>query len=88
MKFCHLRITYVMVFSRVLANDVVEVIFDDDFGLSDGDESEFEGSDGIHALLEETVLRHEDVIGDYLDEESTSDEQDNDVIEMPELDFS
>ena len=73
-----------MAFSRVLAGDVVEVIFDENFGLSDGDESEFEGGDDIHALLGETVLRHEDVIGYHLDEESTSEEQDNNAIEMPE----
>ena len=73
-----------MAFSRVLADDVVEAIFDEDFGLSDRDESEFEGGDDIHALLGETVLRREDAIGDYSDEENTSEEQDNDAIEMPE----
>ena len=73
-----------MAFSRVLADDVVEAIFDEDFGLSDGDESEFEGGDDIHALLGETVLRREDVIGDYLDEENSSEEQDSDAIEMPD----
>ena len=30
-----------MALSRVLADDVVEAIFDEDFGLSDRDESEF-----------------------------------------------
>ena len=54
MKFCHLRVTYVMVFLRVLADDV-EAIFDD-FDLSDGDESEFEGGNDIHALLGELCL--------------------------------
>ena len=73
-----------MAFSQVLADDFVEAIFDEDFGLSDGDESEFEGGDDIHALLGETVLRREDAIGDYSDEENTSEEQDNDAIEMPE----
>ena len=73
-----------MEFSQVLVDNVVEVIFDEDFGLSDGDESEFEGGNDIHALLGETVLRRKDVIGDYLDEENTSEEQDNDAIEMPE----
>ena len=73
-----------MAFLRVLADDVVEVIFDKDFYLSDGDESKFEGGDDIHALLGETVLRHKDVIGDYLDKENTSEEQDNNAIEMPE----
>ena len=29
-------------------------------------------------------IRHEDVIGDYSDKENTSEEQDNDAIEMPE----
>ena len=38
-KFVILRVTYVMAFTRVLADDVVEAIFDDDFGLSDEDES-------------------------------------------------
>ena len=76
-------VTYVIAFSRVLADDVVEAIFDEDFGLSDGDESEFEGGDDIYALLGEIVLRHEDIIGDYLDEENTSEEQDNNAIEMP-----
>ena len=79
-----MQVTYVMAFSRVLADDVVEAIFDEDFGLSDGDESKFEGGDDIHALLGETVLRHKDVIGDYLDKENTSEEQDNNAIEMPE----
>ena len=31
------------------------------------------------------MLRREDVIGDYLDKENTSEEQDNDAIEMPEV---
>ena len=53
-------------------DDVVEVIFDEDFGLSDGDESEFESGIDIYALLGETVLRCKDVIGDYLDERNTS----------------
>ena len=73
-----------MAFSRVLVDDVVEAIFDEDFGLSDGDESEFEGGDDIHALLGETVLRRKDVFDDYLEEENISEEQDNDAIEMPE----
>ena len=65
------------------------MIFDEDFGLSDGNVSEFEGGDDIHALLGEIVLRREDVIGgsvigDYSDEENTSEEQDNDTIKMPE----
>ena len=61
-----------MAFSRVLAGDVVEAIFDDEFGLSDEDESDFEGGDDIHALLGETVLRREEVMDDYMDEENTS----------------
>ena len=69
-----------MAFSQVLVDDVVEVILDEDFGLSGGDESEFEGGDDIHALLGETVLRRKDVIGDNLDEENTSEEQDNNAI--------
>ena len=36
-----------MAFLQVLADDVVEVIFDEDFGISDGDESRFEGGDLI-----------------------------------------
>ena len=43
-----------MVFSWVLADDV-ESIFDEDFGLSDGHESEFEGGSDIHTLLGETT---------------------------------
>ena len=30
-------------FSRVLVDDIVEAICDEDFGLSDGNESNFEG---------------------------------------------
>ena len=74
-----------MAFLRVLADDVVEAIFDEDFDLSDGHESEFEGGEDIHALLGETVLRREDVIGDYLDEENISEEQDNDAVELQRL---
>ena len=74
-----------MAFLWVLADDIVEAIFEEDFGLSDGDESEFEGGNDIHALLGQTVLRHKDLINDYLDEENTSEEQDNDAIEMPEV---
>ena len=74
-----------MAFSQVLVDDVVEMLYDEDFGLSDGDESEFEGYDDIHALLGEAVLRGEDIIGDYLDEENTSEEQDNDTIEHQRL---
>ena len=51
MQFCQLGVTCAMAFSRVLADDVVEAIFDEDFGLSDGDESKFEDDDDIHALL-------------------------------------
>ena len=73
---------------QVLVDDVVEVIFDEDFGLSNGDENDFEGGDGIHALLEETVLRCKNVIGDYFDEENTSEagseEQGNNATEMLE----
>ena len=69
-----------MAFSQVLVDDVVEVILDKDFGLSGGDDSEFEGGDDTHALLGETVLRRKDVIGDYLDKENTSEEQDNNAI--------
>ena len=61
-----------MAFSRLLADDVVETIFDDEFGLSDEDESDFEGGDDIHALLGETVLQHKEVMDDYMDEENTS----------------
>ena len=67
-----MHVTYVMAFPRVLADDVVEAIFDEDFGLADGDESKFEGGNDIHALLGETVLRSEDVNGDYLDKENSS----------------
>ena len=72
-----------MAFSRVLADDVVEAIFED-FSLSDGDESRFESGDDILALLGETLFRHKDIIAEYLDEVNTSEEQDNDAIEMPE----
>ena len=58
-----------MVFSRVLADNVVEAIFDDDFGLS---ESDFEGGNDIHALLGETMLRCKEVMDDYMDKENTS----------------
>ena len=62
-----------MAFLWILANDVVDAIFDEDFGLSDGDESDFEGhGDDIHALLGETVLRRADVMANYVDEEGTS----------------
>ena len=74
-----------MVVLWVLADDIVEAIFEEDFGLSDGDESEFEGGNDIHALLGQTVLRHKDLINDYLDEENASEEQDSDAIEMPEV---
>ena len=88
MSFCvtfyQLRVTYVMVFSRVLTDDVVEAIFDEAFDLCTGDKSEFKGGDDIDSLLGKTVHRREDVIGDYLDEENTSEEQHNDAIEMPE----
>ena len=53
-------------------DDVVEVILDEDCGLSDGDESKCEGGNSIHALVRETVLQCKDVIGDYLDEENIS----------------
>ena len=62
-----LHVTYVMAFSQVLADDVLETMFDDEFGLSDEDESDFEGGDDIHALLGETVLRHKEVMDDYME---------------------
>ena len=45
-----------MAFSRILEDGVVKAIFDEDFGLSNGDERKFEGGDDIHALLGKTVL--------------------------------
>jgi len=43
--------------SIVLSVDsVVNAIFDEDFGLSDEDESNFDGSDDIRAFLGEPVL--------------------------------
>ena len=45
-----------MVFLQVLVDNAVEVIFDEEFGLSDGDESKFEGGDDIHALLGKPCL--------------------------------
>ena len=48
------------------------MIFDDDFSLSDKDENDFEGRDNIHSFLGETVLRHKDVMDDYMDKENTS----------------
>ena len=77
-----------MVFSRVLVDDIVEAICDEDFGLSDGNGSNFEGGDDIHALLRATVLWHEDVIGDCMDRgdtsEARSEGQYDYAIEMPE----
>ena len=64
------------------------MILDEDCGLSDGDEGKFEGGNGIHALLRETVLQCEDVIGDYLDEENISEAgsevQNDNTIKVPE----
>ena len=42
------------------------------FGLSDRDESEIEGVDGIYALLGESVFGFEDVIGYHMDEVNIS----------------
>ena len=39
-----------------LADNIVDAILHEDFSLSDGDESDFEGGDDIHALLGEPVL--------------------------------
>ena len=47
-------------------------MFDEDFSLFDGDESDFEGSDDIHALLGEFVLWHSVVMADHRDEERSS----------------
>ena len=69
-------------------DDVVVAMFDEDFGLTDGDKSEFESGIDIYALLGETVLQCKNVISDYLDEGNTSEagseEQNNDTIEMSE----
>ena len=46
-----------MAFLQVLADDVVKTIFDEDFGFSDGDESEFEGGNDIYALLGELDMK-------------------------------
>ena len=68
-----------MAFSRAIVDDVLEAIFDDDFGLSDEDESDFDNGDGddIHALLGEPVLRHADVIPSHVNEENSSDARDD-----------
>ena len=71
-----------------IKDGVVEAIFNEDFGLSDGDNSDFEGDNDICALLGETVLQCKDVMGDYMDEESISEAgsegEVDDAIEMPE----
>ena len=72
------------------ADNVVDAIFDEDFSLSDGDESDFEGGDDIHALLGEPVLRRADVMADpYVNEErsETSSEEEQVNITSPHDSF-
>ena len=45
-----------MEFSKILADNVVDAVFNEDFSLTDGIESDFVCGDGIHALLREPVL--------------------------------
>ena len=58
-----------MAFSRRLTDEVLDEIFDDDFELSDEDESNFDGDNDIHALLGESVLRRADVTSSHVDED-------------------
>ena len=65
---------YVMALSRILSGDIVEAIFDEDFGLSDEEESDDVVDDGnIHALVGKTILTHGD-IAPRRDERSEEDE--------------
>ena len=45
-----------MAFSAILADNVVDAIFDEDCSLTDGIESDFVCGDDIHALLRTLVL--------------------------------
>ena len=76
-----------MAFSDILADNVVDAIFDEKFSLIDRLESDFACGDDIHALLGEHVLRYSDAIKGHVDEESSVSEEkhiDNvDRIEFP-----
>ena len=53
-------------------DNIVDVIFAEDFSLTDGMESDLVCGDGIHALLGESVLRCTDAMTGHVDEESSS----------------
>ncbi|XP_065891568.1 putative uncharacterized protein DDB_G0282499 [Dysidea avara] len=74
-RFVIVRERYVMALSRVLSGDIVEAIFDEDFGLSGEEESDDDVVDdgNIHALVGETILTHDD-IAPRRDERSEEDE--------------
>ena len=74
-RFVIVRERYVMALSRVLSGDIVETMFDEDFGLSGEEESYDDVVDyrNIRALVGETILTHDD-IAPQRDERSEEDE--------------
>lgn len=67
-SFVILREGDIMASSHILADDVVDALFDEDFGLSDEDDSEFEGGDDIHAFIGERVVPRADIMVRSVDE--------------------
>ena len=46
---------------RFTVDEALEAVFDDDFGLSDGESSEEEEGDDLYALLGDPVVRRSDI---------------------------
>jgi len=63
-----LREHYVMASSRVLAEDLIQAVFDDDFELEDDEDSENEDTDDIYGYLGDPVLRRADLMAAALGE--------------------
>ena len=57
-----------MASSRVLAEDLIEAVFDDDFELEDEEDSENDSDDDIYSYLGDPVLRHSDLMAATLGE--------------------
>lgn len=68
LKIFILRVCYIMAFSRQIA-DVVGAIFDDDFGLSDEEDSDIDDGNDVYGYLGHSVISRAEIMdaaGAYL----------------------
>jgi len=70
-----LRVHYVMASSRIVAEDLIEAVFDDDFELDDDKDSGCDDDNNIYSYLGDPVLRRADLMVAALDEVDDDEER-------------